>query len=129
MKVDLTASRIAVLGALALLTACGTSQHEIEDRQAQNTAYLALDFTCSRGAAANVEFAALNAHPEQFTEKCVRVKAFSNGTNLFGDASQIRTVKPGLALPAYWKDAEAETRLRLGPSFVIVVGRMRSCTE
>jgi len=123
------ASRVAAAGALALVAGCGSTQHALEDQQAQNTAYLALDFTCSRGEAANAEFAALNAHPEQFAEKCVRVKAFSTGSFLFGDASQIRTEKPGTALPAYWKDAEAESRLRLGPSFVIVVGRVRSCTE
>ncbi|HEX3673386.1 MAG TPA: hypothetical protein VHU87_03865, partial [Rhizomicrobium sp.] len=32
-------------------------------------------------------------------------------------------------LAAYWKDADIAHRLHLGPSFVTIVGRVRSCEE
>ena len=116
------ASRIAAAGALALIAACGTMQPAAPPPPPANPA--AEDFTCKRADAANVDLVALSAHPEQFAEKCVRTKAFSDATLLYADAGQMLKHK-GMAV--YWKDSDTARRLKLGPSFVIIVGRVRPC--
>jgi hypothetical protein len=125
--------RVSAFGVLALVAGCVTRTPEreqmLEKSRSLNAAYVSQDFTCKRTDAANVELAALNANAGQFVEKCVRIKAFSDSTMLYGDAGHMQRPKSGPVLDIVWKDAEIARRLHLGPSFVTVVGRVRSCDE
>ena len=120
-----------VVGAVALAAACSSTRQDLETLQAENTTYLAMNFSCTYADATDVEFAALKSHPEQYAEKCIRTKAFSDSDFLYADAIMMQQPEPDSrgTLPTYWKDGDVMRRLHLGPSFVVIVGRVRSCDE
>jgi hypothetical protein len=123
-------SRLLAAGALAFVAACSSTATDTGAQvQAANAAWLAMDFTCQRADAASVELAALRAHPAQYAEKCIRTKAFADANFLYDDAGQMQRAKTAPGLAAYWKDSDVAHRLHLGPSFVTIVGRVRSCEE
>jgi hypothetical protein len=90
--------------------------------------YLAADFTCTRASAEDTGMKLLNIMPEQYIDKCVRFDAFTDGTTLFVDAKGMRPAKASDA-GLYWKDADTAHHLKMGPSFVTVVGRFRDCAR
>jgi hypothetical protein len=127
----LTLCRIAVAGLLIGLSACSSTPSAPPDNsaaRAANAAYFVDDFSCTRTTSDDVGLKLLNATPEHYLEKCVRLEAFTDGTALYVDAKGMMPVKAsndGL----YWKDPAIAGHLKLGPSFVVVTGRVRDCAK
>jgi hypothetical protein len=128
----LTLLRIAAACAPALFAACSTATPpSAPDRSAEraaNAAYFADDFNCTRATSENIGLKLLNAAPDRYREKCVRLEAFTDGTSLYVDAKGMKPEKAsndGL----YWKDPALAGHLKLGPSFVVITGRVRDCAR
>jgi len=128
----LSLPRIAVACALVALAACSTAQtpptpdHSAE--RAADAAYFADDFNCTRATAESIGLKLLNTALERYREKCIRLEAFTDGTALYVDARGMKPVKAsndGL----YWKDPALAGHLKLGPSFVVITGRVRDCAK
>ncbi|HEY7979043.1 MAG TPA: hypothetical protein VID67_12695 [Rhizomicrobium sp.] len=128
----LTSLRVGAAFALAALAACGTAQppstpdHSAE--RSANAAYFANDFNCTRATSENIGLKLLNIAPQRYLDKCIRLEAFTDGTSLYVDAKGIKPVKAsndGL----YWKDPALAGHLKLGPSFVVITGRVRDCAK
>ena len=122
--------RISVTFACLLAAGCATTTTPTVDATAQHAAaaYLAADFTCTHASAEDTGMKLLNVMPEKYTDKCVRFDAFTDGTTLYVDA---KGMKPAKASDAglYWKDAATAHHLKMGPSFVTIVGRFRDCAQ
>jgi hypothetical protein len=112
------------LAAVFALAACSSTAPPAPpvSHDAENAAWIARDFTCTRAEAKAVSLEALIAHPERFDESCVRVNAYFTGAALIHDAS-----RPKTAFDVYMKDRKAQLRYQLGPTFAAVTGRVRSC--
>jgi hypothetical protein len=115
-----------------MLAACSTAQPppapDGSAERAANAAYFADDFRCTRATAESIGLKLLNAAPERYREKCIRLEAFTDGTSLYVDAKGMKPVKAsndGL----YWKDPALAGHLKLGPSFVVITGRVRDCAK
>jgi hypothetical protein len=123
--------RCAAVSLLAALAACGTKPDNSQALLDANTAYFAQDFTCARAGAVEISVGELSAHAEKYTDACVRTKAFTDAAFFYADAGQMQAHKKSAspAVGAYWKNTEIEHRLRLGPSFVTVMGRVRRCAD
>jgi hypothetical protein len=127
----LTLCRIAVAGLLIGLSACSSTPSAPQDNsaaRAANAAYFADDFNCTRATSDEVGLKLLNTTPDRYLEKCVRLEAFTDGTSLYVDAKGMTPVKAsndGL----YWKDPAIAGHLKLGPSFVVLTGRVRDCAK
>jgi hypothetical protein len=124
--------KIACLSLLAALAACGTAPHdELQTQQAENAAWFAGDFSCKGADGVKVDFAAIEKSPAAYTDKCVRTDVFTDGRKLYGSALVMQTdqrsagVHPRLGV--VWKNTDMEHHLKLGPSFVSIVGRVRDC--
>jgi hypothetical protein len=121
--------KFACMTLLAALAACATAGPE-DSRKLADTAYFAADFSCTRAEAANLDFAALEAHPERYANKCIRTDVFSDGVWLYASAGVMQADRNGpfhLRLGATWKNQDLRQRLSIGPSFVTVTGRVRDC--
>jgi hypothetical protein len=128
----LTLLRVAAICALAALMACSTAQPppapDNAAARAANAAYFAEDFSCTRATSENIGLKLLNTAPDRYQEKCIRLEAFTDGASLYVDAKGMKPVKAsndGL----YWKDPTIAGHLKLGPSFVVITGRVRDCVK
>jgi hypothetical protein len=122
--------QLSVALSFSLLAGCASNTAPIIAPPADHSAsdYLAADFTCTRTSAEDTGMKLLNVMPEKYIDKCVRFDAFTDGTTLYVDA---KGMKPARASDAglYWKDADTAHHLKMGPSFVTVVGRFRDCAR
>jgi cytochrome c551/c552 len=122
----MTAIRIGAAAAMALaLTACATTGPRSHADKA--AAYFAQDFTCHPQNAKTVGLTTISAVPARYAGKCVQVSGFAKQNHLYRDGRDAADPArhPGLAL--IWHDKTIEHRLQLGPSFVTVTARVRSC--
>lgn len=124
--------RVAATCAFGALAACSTAQTpstpDNSYERAAYAAYFADDFNCTRATSENIGLKLLNTVPGRYREKCIRLEAFTDGTALYVDARGLKPVKAsndGL----YWKDPALAGHLKLGPSFVIITGRVRDCAK
>ncbi len=113
-----------------LLAGCASTTAPTTDTTAERAAaaYLAADFTCTRASAEDTGMKLLNVMPEKYIDKCVRFDAFTDGTTLYVDAKGMKPAKASDAA-LYWKDANIAHHLKMGPSFVTIVGRFRDCAQ
>jgi hypothetical protein len=118
---------------LTALAGCTTHQaaNDAPNRRAAIDAYFASDFTCDEKDAVAVDFQTLQRKPADDVDKCIRFQAFSNGKDLFASAKESNPSDPSAAsnirIGVYWKEGAVDDSLRHVPSFVRVVGRLRSC--
>jgi hypothetical protein len=126
---------LRVLGSLALTTlaGCGTvaTQTSFSDHSAEraaNAAYFAEDFSCTRAGAENIGLKLLNVMPDHYTDKCIQLNAFTDGVSLYVSAAGMKPIKDSPA-GLYWKNDDIAKHLKLGPSFVTIVGRLRDCAK
>ncbi|HTQ14948.1 MAG TPA: hypothetical protein VMH86_13820 [Rhizomicrobium sp.] len=123
--------RAAAPAAFVLLAACGTTPPDDQTLAANAAAYFTGDFACTRGDAARVPFAALDANPATYDGRCVAFDAFSDGTRLYAGATEMQMDRRSAAthsrLGVTWKASDLARHLQLGPSFVTIVGRVRDC--
>jgi hypothetical protein len=113
------------------MAACSTPQPAAPDHSAEraaNAAYFSADFSCTRATSADIDLKLLNASADRYLEKCIRLEVFTDGTSLYVDAKGMKPVKASSA-GLYWQDAALARRLKLGPSFVVITGRLRDCTK
>ncbi len=96
----------------------------LADAQAQ-------DFTCPRTGAVAVDFAKIAAAPQQYTDKCVRLRGLAKWHALYLDASTMAPAKTAAnahaAIGLYWMNDDGLRRLDGAPQFVEIVGRVRAC--
>ena len=124
----LTPSRLASILACAAMAACSTPQPPARDHSAEraaNAAYFAADFNCTRATAGDIDLKLLNASSDRYLEKCIRLEVFTDGTSLYVDAKGMKPVKAS-SVGLYWQDDALARRLKLGPSFVVITGRLRT---
>ncbi|HEY1632208.1 MAG TPA: hypothetical protein VGF56_12905 [Rhizomicrobium sp.] len=128
--------KFAAFGALALLAACGTSRDGGDDLQkqlAQNNAYFAGEYACAKADAVTVQLGEIEKHPEKYADRCLRIDAFSDGSKLYSGGLEMQHDQRSAAViprvGVVWKNPDMERHLRVGPSFVTVVGRMRDCAQ
>lgn len=124
--------KFACFSLLAVLAACGTAPHDdLQTQQAENTAWLAGDFSCKGADGVKVEFGTIEQNPTQYIDKCVRTDVFTDGRKLYGSALVMQMDQRSAAvhprLGVVWKNADLGHHLKLGPSFVSIVGRVRNC--
>ena len=126
--------RIAACLALMALAGCGTTtatQTSPADHSAEiaaNAAYFAADFSCTRATSEDIGMKLLNVEPARYMDKCIRLNAFTDSAALYVDASGMKPVKASNA-GLYWKNDDTAKHLKLGPSFVTIVGRFRDCAK
>ena len=126
--------RFLSLAAVLALAACSSTKPTPNtapappNHDAENAAWIARDFTCTRAEAKQVALDVLIAHPERYDETCVRVNAYFTGLTLVRDANHALAPKPGVVFAAYARDKKTEAHYRRGPTFAGVFGRVRSCT-
>jgi hypothetical protein len=122
--------RIAAAFLLLALGACSTRTAPPDNsaERAASAVYFAGDFNCTKADARQIDLKLLNAATSSYMEKCVRFEAFTDGGALYVNAAHM---KPAKASPVglYWKDNETARRLKLGPSFVLITGRLRDCAK
>jgi hypothetical protein len=111
------------LGLIACVAGCSTPQAPATAPPDPAIAYLAQDFTCKRADATEVQLSALEKSPLAYDEKCVRLRVFTDAALLYDDAGH-KGAKP---LGVFWKNGDTARHLKLGPSFVVIIGRVRSC--
>jgi hypothetical protein len=125
--------KFACIGLLAALAACATKPDNSQALLDANAAYFAQDFTCTRAGAAAVDFVKLAAHAEKYADACVRTQAFTDAVYLYTAAGEMQPRRKAAnvhpVLGTYWKSGDIEHRLRVGPSFVTAVGRVRRCAD
>lgn len=137
----------ALLSVLAALTLADCSSTPAPtptspNHDAENAAWIARDFTCTRAEAKPVARDALTMHPEHFAESCVRVNGFlraqyftsNNRSDFLGlflvrDANQKSEIRSERQIRVHLKDQNAYMRFKFSPTFVILTGRVRSCVE
>jgi hypothetical protein len=127
----LTTRHTAALFVLLALSACSTTPSISPNNsaaRAANAAYFTGDFNCTRTDARQIDLKLLNAATAAYLEKCVRFEAFTDGSALYVNAAHMKLVKAS-ATGLYWKDDDTARHLRLGPSFVIITGRLRDCAK
>lgn len=127
----LTPTRVATIFACIAMAACGTLQPAAPDHSAEraaNAAYFAADFNCTRATSGDIDLKLLNASADRYLEKCIRLEIFTDGTSLYVDAKGMKPVKASSA-GLYWQDDTLARRLKLGPSFVVITGRLRDCAK
>jgi len=120
------------LAAVLALAACSsttpaTAPAPLPSHHAENAAWIARDFTCTRAEAKAVNFNTLRANPERFDESCVRVNGFFDGVYLMRDAGDHRVKPPRNAVDVYMKEKKEQDHYQRGPTFAVVTGRVRSC--
>jgi hypothetical protein len=120
------------LAAVLALAACSsttpiTAPAPLPNHDAENAAWIARDFTCTRAEAKAVNFNTLRANPKLFDEGCVRVSGFFDGVYLVRDAGEHRVKPRRNAVDAYMKDKKEQDHYQRGPTFAVVTGRVRSC--
>jgi hypothetical protein len=129
MTGDRSIARIAGAALLLALGACATQvAPDNSAERAANAAYFNGDFNCAKADTRPIDLKLLNAAPSQDMERCVTLEAFTDGSALYVNAAHMNPVmasKVGL----YWKDDAIAHRLKLGPSFVIITGRLRDCAK
>ncbi|MBS0274635.1 MAG: hypothetical protein JSR55_09585 [Proteobacteria bacterium] len=126
-----TLLRIAAAVLFTALSACSTTPATPPDNsaaRAANAAYFTGDFNCTKADAAQVDLKLLNAATMAYLEKCIRFEAFTDGSALYVNAAHMKPIKAS-AVGLYWKDDEVVRRLKLGPSFVVITGRLRDCAR
>lgn len=126
----LISSHKAVAILLMALGGCST-QTSVPDNSAEraaNAAYFAADFSCTRATSEDIDLKLLNAAAARYMEKCIRLEAFTDGSALYVNAKGMKPIKDSSA-GLYWEDGDAAKHLKLGPSFVIITGRLRDCTK
>lgn len=126
----LISSRTVVAILLIALSGCST-QTSIPDNSAEraaNAAYFAADFSCTRTTSEDIDLKLLNAAAARYMEKCIRLEAFTDGSTLYVNAKGMKPIKDSSA-GLYWKDSDAAKHLKLGPSFVVITGRLRDCAK
>jgi hypothetical protein len=127
----LTPPRFAAILACIAVAACSTPHPPSPDHSAEraaDAAYFAADFNCTRATSADIDLKLLNASSDHYLEKCIRLEVFTDGTSLYVDAKGMKPVKASSA-GLYWQDDALARRLKLGPSFVIITGRLRDCAK
>jgi hypothetical protein len=127
----LTSYRVATAFVLTTLSACSTTPATAPDystEHAANAAYFTGDFSCTKADAQQIDLKLLNAAKAAYLEKCVRFEAFTDGSALYANAAHMKPIKES-AIGLYWKDDETARHLKLGPSFVIITGRLRDCAK
>lgn|SRR5512146_1784672 len=122
--------RIATAGLLIVLGACTTHSPAPDNsaERAANAAYFAGDFNCTKADAAQIDLKLLNAATARYVEKCIRFEAFTDGSELYVNAAGMKPVKAS-AVGLYWKEPDTARHLKLGPSFVVMTGRLRDCAK
>jgi hypothetical protein len=118
---------LSLAAALALAACSSTPAPAPLDHVAENAAWIARDFTCTRAEAKAMTFDTLVAHPERFDESCVRVSGFLNGVHLTRDANEHRVAPPKVAVATYMRTSKEQDHYQRGPTFAVVTGRVRSC--
>ena len=118
------------LAALLLLPACSQTPTvaDISAERAANAAYFANDFNCSKTASEQIDLKLLNAATARYMEKCIRLEAFTEGSALYVNAAGMKPIQAS-SVGLYWKDLDTAKHLKLGPSFVVVTGRLRDCAR
>jgi len=73
----------------------------------------------------------LEKSPERYVDQCVKTRGFSNGFGLASTAAELHNPSkdPAPNIEVNWKNEAVPKRLRSSPSFVNVVGRVRSCAR
>jgi len=127
IRTFLSLATVLALAACSSTTPAPTTAPAPPSRDAENAAWIARDFTCTRTEAKQIALDALIAHPERFDETCVRVKAYFTGLTLVRDANHALAPKPSAVFAAYARDKKTEAHYRRGPTFAVVTGRVRSC--
>ena len=125
------ARRIASAFLLFALGACATQSAAPPDNsaaRAANAAYFAGDFDYAKADAEQIDLKLLNAATAAYMEKCIRFEAFTDGSAFYVNAAQMKPIKASTT-GLYWKDDDTARHLKLGPSFVIVTGRLRDCAR
>jgi len=129
MTGDRSIARIASAALLLAVGACSTqTAPDNSAERATNAAYFNGDFNCAKTDARNIDLKLLNAAPSQYMERCVRLEVFTDGIALYVNAAHMNPIKAS-KVGLYWKDDAIARRLKLGPSFVIVTGRLRDCAK
>ena len=120
---------VAVASLLAVLSACSTpAAPENSAERAANAAYFNGDFNCTKSDAEQIDLKLLNEATLHYMERCVRLEAFTDGGALYVNAAHMKPIKAS-AIGLYWKDGDTAKHLKLGPSFVIITGRVRACAK
>lgn len=91
-------------------------------------AFIAASFACKPNEALKLDLLALRRDPAAYKNKCVHLSGYSNGREMWRDATEVHPARVA-PLGNYWEHSEAEERLRRGPSFVEIMGRLRACSE
>jgi len=129
MSGDRFIARVACACFLLVLCACATqTRPDNSAERARNAAYFTGDFSCTKADAAQIDLKLLNAATAQYMERCIRFEAFTDGSALYVNAAHMKPVKAS-AVGLYWKDDDIAQHLKLGPSFVLITGRLRDCAR
>ncbi|HEY8948949.1 MAG TPA: hypothetical protein VIM56_08715 [Rhizomicrobium sp.] len=125
----LIARRVVAAFGFLVLAACSETPSAPPDNSAERAAtaaYFTGDFNCTKADAQQIDLKLLNAATADYLEKCIRFEAFTDGSALYVNAAHMKPVKAS-ATGLYWKDDDTARHLKLGPSFVIITGRLRDC--
>jgi hypothetical protein len=122
--------RIAGAASLLALAACATQTATPDNsaERAATAAYFTGDFNCTKADAEQIDLKLLNAATAQYMERCVRLEAFTDGGALYVNAAHMKPIKAS-TVGLYWKDDALARHLKLGPSFVVITGRLRDCAK
>ncbi len=133
MTGDRLTSRIFAPLAFVALAACATTapQTRPPDHSAEIAtlnAYFAADFSCTRATSEEIGLKLLNVQPDHYMDKCIKLSAFTDSVALYVSAAGMKPIKDSTA-GLEWRNADTAKHLKLGPSFVVVTGRLRDCAK
>src|ERR1700744_6471100 len=102
MTGDRLTSRILASLAFATLGACGTTSPSVSPPDhsteiAVLNAYFGADFSCTRATSEEIGLKLLNVQPDHYTDKCIRLSAFTDSVALYVNAAGMKPIKDSSA--------------------------------
>jgi hypothetical protein len=128
MRVRQPLKRLAALATLAAMAACSSAQDDTRAKLAVIDDYFSQDMSCVANTSPKVDFRAFHRAADTYADECIRVHVFATWNYVYADATDMQQpAGRDSRIGVYWNDMKVEDALRLAPSFVDIVGRVRSC--
>jgi hypothetical protein len=128
MRVKQLLKRLTALAALAAIAACSSPQTDTKSKLAAIDDYFSQDMSCVASTSTRVDFPAFRRAADTYADKCIRIHVFATWNYVYADATDMQQPADRESrIGVYWNDTKVEAALRLAPSFVDIVGRVRSC--